>query len=299
MVVQVRTELPDSDGLPLILGQPTEIREALTNLILNAVDAMPQGGTLILSGRPVSGIKGRGPSPTPDPRFVELSVTDTGVGMAEEIRRRVFEPFFTTKGVQGTGLGLSVVYGIMERHGGRIAVTTTPGRGTTVTLRFQAAPPSTGLPEPKSTPRRVSSRRLLVIDDEPVVRKTLVALLRTVGHTVTEAAGGAEGLARLMEGPVDCELTDLGMPELTGWDVARAVKAHAPELPVILLTGWGELPSAEPETGGLVDRILSKPIQLEDLLGVIAALTEPAPSDPSRHQPPFSEVLPASRPTSI
>ncbi len=300
MVVQVRTELPDSDGLPPILGQPTEIREALTNLILNAVDAMPQGGTLTLSGRPVSEGRRRGLSSTPDPRFVELSITDTGVGMAEEIRRRVFEPFFTTKGVQGTGLGLSVVYGIMERHGGHIAVTSTPGRGTTVTLRFQAARLAMGLVELKSAPRRVPSRRLLVIDDEPMVRKTLVALLRTVGHMVTEAAGGAEGLARLMEGPVDCVLTDLGMPELTGWDVARAVKTHAPQLPVILLTGWGELPLGEPESAKseLVDRILSKPIQLEDLLGVIAEITEPAPCGAEPPEPPVSAVLPAFRPLS-
>ncbi len=267
VVNEIRTTLSASGGLPPILGQPAEIREALTNLILNAVDAMPQGGVLTFTGHATAA-------------RVTLTVSDTGIGMPEEIRRRIFEPFFTTKGVQGTGLGLPVVYGIMERHGGHIAVTSAPGRGTTVTLRFQAAPALSTSGGSGPEQRHVPPRRLLVIDDDPVVRRTLAALLRTSGHAVTEAEGGAQGLDKLIKDPVDCVLTDLGMPELTGWDVARAVKAHTSQLPVILLTGWGELPAGGAEPAGLVDRILGKPVRLEELLDVIAALTDrpPAPS---------------------
>jgi CheY-like chemotaxis protein len=195
--------------------------------------------------------------------------------MTEEVRQRIFDPFFTTKGVQGTGLGLSVVYGIMTRHGGRIDVASDPGQGTTVTLRFQAA--STGVPATtKPAPTPPSPRRLLLIDDDPAVRQTLASLLRAAGHTVIEAVGGAAGLALLAQTPVDCLLTDLGMPEMTGWDVARAAKAHSPALPVVLLTGWDEQHVARDATGqGVVDRVLGKPFRLGELLSVIADLTAP------------------------
>jgi PAS domain S-box-containing protein len=300
VVIEVRTALSDPGGLPPILGQPAEIREALTNLILNAVDAMPDGGTLRIAARRAvaqggqlvessPGQVGRAdPGEFRDPlstrpveqltEWVELEVSDTGVGMSAEVQARIFDPFFTTKGVRGTGLGLSVVYGIMEQHGGHIAVTSAPGRGTTVTLRFQAAPAVSTSGGPGPAQRHSPSRRLLVIDDDPVVRRTLAALLRMAGHTVTEAEGGAQGLAWLTKEPVDCVLTDLGMPELTGWDVARDVKAQAPRCPVILLTGWGELPAEGAQLAGLVDRVLGKPVRLEDLLAVIAAVTERHPS---------------------
>jgi PAS domain S-box-containing protein len=268
--VLIRTETA-LDGLPAILGHAAEIREALTNLIFNAVDAMHEGGTLHIGGRVVSEEAG---SQT-GAGWVELLVRDTGVGMTEEVRQRIFDPFFTTKGVQGTGLGLSVVYGIMTRHGGRIDVASDPGQGTTVTLRFQAA--STGVPATtKPAPTPPSPRRLLLIDDDPAVRQTLASLLRAAGHTVIEAVGGAAGLALLAQTPVDCLLTDLGMPEMTGWDVARAAKAHSPALPVVLLTGWDEQHVARDATGqGVVDRVLGKPFRLGELLSVIADLTAP------------------------
>jgi signal transduction histidine kinase/CheY-like chemotaxis protein len=253
-VIEVHTDLAE---LPLILGHAAEVREVLTNLIVNAVDAMPLGGRLSFVGSPATD-------------GVLLAVADTGTGMAEAVRQRIFEPFFTTKGTKGTGLGLSVVYGIMERHHGSIQVQSAPGRGTTFTLRFQTAP--TGRPAREAaTPTRPSvSRQILVIDDEPVVRRTIANLLRASGHTVTEAADGTEGLALLPETPVDVVISDLGMPELTGWDVARAVKARTPRLPVILLTGWGDQAVAEAGVEQrLVDRIVGKPCRLEDLLRAI------------------------------
>jgi CheY-like chemotaxis protein len=236
------------------------MREALTNLIFNAVDAMPQGGILTLAG-----------SATSDE--VSLAITDTGVGMTEEVCARVFEPFFTTKGLQGSGLGLAVVYGIMERHGGRIAVTSALGQGTTVTLTFQIAREAEAASGPPGLVP-VTPRRLLIIDDDPMVRQTVVSLLRAAGHSVVEADGGAAGLVRLAETPMDCVLTDLGMPEMTGWDVARAVRTLHPNLPIVLLTGWGEQAAGEADHHGLVDRVLGKPVRLEELLRVICEITE-------------------------
>jgi signal transduction histidine kinase len=289
VVVRVETAVAD---LPPILGAASEVREALTNLILNAVDAMPDGGTIRFEGRLVpmgageAEERGAEEAGAPmlrdadapilsDGSWVEIAVSDTGVGMDEEVRRRIFDPFFTTKGVRGTGLGLSVVYGIVERHGGSIQVASAPGQGTTVRLRLRPTKPET-LHAPSPPPQRrvpAPPRRILLIDDDPTVREALSSLLRAMGHTVTEAAGGAAGLAMLAATPPDLVLTDLGMPEVTGWDVARAVKAERSGLPVILLTGWGD--QVEDEEGGsaCVDRILGKPVGLQDLLGVIADLT--------------------------
>lgn len=234
----------------------------LTNLIGNAVDAMPVGGRLSFVGSPATD-------------GVLLAVADTGTGMADTVQRQIFEPFFTTKGVKGTGLGLSVVYAIMERHQGNIQVQSTPGRGTTFTLRFQAAPQDRPTPPPAAT-AVLAPQRLLLIDDEATVRQTIAALLRASGHTVTEADDGAAGLALLAETPVDVVVTDLGMPDLTGWDVAREVKARSPRLPVILLTGWGD--QAAREAGyqeGLADRVVAKPFRLETLLTALAAVLTP------------------------
>ncbi len=274
-VIEARTML---DGLPHILGHAPEIREVLINLILNAVDAMPQGGTLALAGRAVAALRGQQGTG----QWVELTVSDTGCGMTEEVRRRIFEPFFTTKGMHGTGLGLSVVYGIMERHRGRIQVVSAPGQGTTFTLRFEAVPPQAAVAPPVAAATLPARRRILLIDDDPGVRQTLGSLLRAVGHQVVEAAGGADGLARFAEGAVDLVLTDLGMPEMNGWEVARAVKAASPRLPVVLLTGWGEHASAEADAARareVVNRILGKPFRLEELLRTIGDLTPRAAAD--------------------
>jgi PAS domain S-box-containing protein len=279
--VNVHVALPD---LLLVLGHAPEIREALTNLIFNAVDAMPHGGTLTLR----AGVGGQGSGDReqgtetglysqPPISWVELVVADTGVGMPEEVRRHAFDPFFTTKGLRGTGLGLSVVYGIMERHGGRIEIASTPGQGTTVTLSFQATHLRAAAPPPRPTPLP-SVKRILLIDDDPMVRESLADLLRAVGHIVLEADGGAAGLAILDAHPIDIVLTDLGMGEMTGWEVARRVKARSPHLPVVLLTGWGQQAAMEPDAQELVRTVLSKPVTLEDLLRAIVDATAPAQS---------------------
>jgi GAF domain-containing protein/ActR/RegA family two-component response regulator len=297
-VIDIRLQLA---GIPPILGYAAEVREVLTSLILNAVDAMPQGGALSFTAREAGagqssdravGQFGNGnetefrsalpncpvaelPS-CPAAAWVELLVTDTGIGMSEAVRKRIFDPFFTTKGGRGTGMGLSVVYGIMERHGGHVVVRSTRGQGTTVSLRFQRAQERLAAEGPTRQGALVSApRRLLVVDDDPTVRTTLASMLRAVGHLVTEAEGGAAGIGLLGRVPVDLVLTDLGMPEVTGWDVARAVKLQTPKMPVILLTGWGEQGTGESPAAGLVNYVLGKPVRLQDLLAVIEELTKP------------------------
>jgi|WetSurMetagenome_2_1015567.scaffolds.fasta_scaffold02557_5 PAS domain S-box-containing protein len=268
---RIRVEIAP-DALPPILGHAPEIREALANLIFNAVDAMPEGGTLSLAGKV-------------DPEGVLLAVRDTGRGIADEIRHRIFEPFFTTKGVKGSGLGLSVAYGIMARHGGNVSVASVPGQGTTVTLRFQRVQRED--PRQENTPgaTRGPARRVLVIDDEPLVRRTVGGLLEAAGHTVIEADSGAAGLASFAGAAVDCVLTDLGMPGMNGWEVARAIKARAPQIPVLLLTGWADQAEVD-MTPGLVERVLHKPIRFEELLQAVSELVHrpsPGSATPPSH----------------
>jgi signal transduction histidine kinase len=250
-------------GLPVVLGSPAEIREALTNLILNAVDAMPQGGVLSFTGADVSDAAGE--------RWVDLVVEDTGVGMSEAVRRRIFDPFFTTKGLQGTGLGLSVVYGIMQRHHGSVEVTSEAGRGTQFTLRFRVD--TRGGAQSTVATRAIVPRRLLLVDDDDGVRKVLASLLRSAGHTVVEAAGGVAGLERLAEHEVDLVCTEMGMPGMTGVEFARRAKERKGTTPILLLTGWGE-DAVEEKNGEGIDAVLAKPVNMRVLLESIATLTE-------------------------
>ncbi len=278
----------DIAALPPVQGNPAEIRQVLTNLIFNAVDALPSGGRLHFTGRIWDGSEsdsqacspGVPPFPdappvSPSPQWVELSVADTGIGMTDDVRRRAFDPFFTTKGLHGTGLGLSVVYGIMERHGGQIDVASAPGQGTTVRLRFRPASPSAAQPVTRPTPAVAPSRRILLVDDDAAVRRTLAALLRASGQEVIEAESGAAALTCLKTTSVDLVFTDLGMPEVTGWDVARAAKARRPDLPVVLLTGWGDQAALEAPLGAGVDRVLTKPVPRRTVLAAIAELAGP------------------------
>jgi CheY-like chemotaxis protein len=228
---------------------------------------MPHGGTLTLAGAST-------------PEGVTLWVTDTGIGMPEEVRQHVFEPFFTTKGLRGTGLGLSVVYGIMERHGGRIEVASTPGRGTRFTLYFQAASGGDA-PAPTIRSKAIPPHRVLLIDDDPMVRQAVAAVLRAIGQVVFEADSGPAGLAVLVEQSIDVLLTDLGMPGMTGWEVARTVRARFPRLPIILLTGWGDQALMESEDGALVNTVLPKPVRVDDIVQAIADVTEAPPPQPS------------------
>lgn len=264
MVIHVQTEL--ASNLPRVLGTESDIRDALTNLIFNAVDAMPEGGTLTLRTRAAAG------------QAVELEVSDTGAGMDEDTRRRCLEPFFTTKGERGTGMGLAMVYGMAQRHDAQIEIDSTPGQGTTIRLRFKVAPRTAALEAQNAIARAHRPLHLLVIDDDPLVAQSLFHVLQHEGHTVTTADGGQAGIdafSAALRGakPFDVVMTDLGMPYVDGRAVAKAVKTLSPQTPVLLLTGWGQRLRTEQSIPEHVDRLLSKPPKLVELTGALAELT--------------------------
>lgn len=243
-----------------ILGNVSELREVLTNLIFNAVEAMPRGGQLTVKTKEVEG-------------WVCASVSDTGMGMTEEVKARIFDPFFTTKGIKGTGLGLSVSYGIIKGHHGEIDVQSQPGQGTTMLVRLPMSSELRSAPESKSTPTPKPGR-ILVIDDDELVRELLSDVLQADGHAVVQAAGGREGLRLFRQGGFDLVLTDLGMPECSGWEVAAAIKKIAPRIPVALITGWGLTLDREKLKEAGVDLLLNKPFQVGGVRGLVAeALT--------------------------
>ncbi|HXD98552.1 MAG TPA: GAF domain-containing protein, partial [Candidatus Acidoferrum sp.] len=256
IVIEVRTRLTE---VPAVLGDAAELREAMTNLILNALDAMPEGGTLTLSTALV------------DER-IEIAVADSGVGMPLEVREKVFDPFFTTKGPQGTGLGLSMTYGIISRHGGSIAVESEPGEGSTFRLSLprgaDVQPAAAAAAAPSPPP--VRALRCLVVDDELPVRAVIGDILESAGHTVEQVGDGGEAIARFAAEPFDLVVTDLAMPRVSGWQVARAVKQVAPQVPVFLVTGFGVELTAEERRAHGVDMVLVKPLQIQEILDAVA-----------------------------
>jgi signal transduction histidine kinase/ActR/RegA family two-component response regulator/uncharacterized membrane protein affecting hemolysin expression len=275
VVIQLQTEL--AADLPDIMGSEVEIRDALTNLIFNAVDAMPDGGTLTLRTRvATSGSNGE------VLRHVLIEVADTGIGMDEETRRRCLEPFYTTKGERGTGLGLAMVYGMVQRHSADLEIDSAVRRGTTMRLIFAVADaPALGTtynPQLQQPARRL---RILLVDDDPMLIKSLRDILDQEGHQVTVADGGQKGIetftAALTHGtPFAVVITDLGMPYVDGRKVAAAVKTAAAQTPVILLTGWGRRLLAENDIPAHVDRVLSKPPRLAEVRSALAELTKAA-----------------------
>lgn len=266
-LISVETELYD---LPRIAGNESSLREALTNLIFNAVDAMPKGGTVSFRAKQEEG-------------FILLEVTDTGTGMTEEVRRRCLEPFFSTKGRRGTGMGLSMVYGIVRRHAGSIDIKSEPGKGTTFVLRFPKYVAATGTngasgdgvhEEPH--PHKL---RILVIDDEEQARKVVREILMTDGHAPDLAPSPEVGLEKAAKGGHDLVILDWAMPNLTGDLVAQRIKAGR-QVPIILLTGFGEeIKSRFKADHDVVDLIISKPATLDSIrraIRLVMAASQPA-----------------------
>jgi len=245
----------DVVDVPVILGDAAGIREMLTNLIFNAVDAMPEGGTITMRARV-------------DGEDVLLTVSDTGVGMSEEVRRRCLEPFFSTKDQQGTGLGLSMVHATVQRHRGTLSVDSAPGQGTTFNLRLpiHSQAPAAPTAETVEESRRL---RVLVVEDDPLVRMALTEQLSSQGHTVQSATNGLEGLDTFMSGRFDLVLTDRAMPEMGGDQLATTIKQLAPNKPIIMLTGFGELMNVKGERPPAVDAVVSKPVTLDSLTDAI------------------------------
>jgi len=276
IAIAMRTELaPD---LPAIMGADNEIREALTNLIFNAVDAMPNGGPLTVRTR-VAQQQGSPAEEGAVPRFVQVEVIDGGIGMDEDTRRRCLEPFFSTKGERGTGLGLAMVYGAVQRHSADIEIESAVGQGTTMRLAFAIpATPAVGAALP-TTVSAVPPLRILVVDDDPLVLKSLRDALEGDGHSVATADGGQAGIdaflaARAQGDPFPVVITDLGMPYVDGRKVSNVVKTAAPGTSVFLLTGWGQRLVAEGDIPPHVDRVLSKPPKLRELREALAGCSD-------------------------
>ena len=247
---------------PVVNGNPHELREVLINLVHNAVDAMPAGGRITLST-----------SCDDDNSMCFVRVADTGTGMPDDVRERIFDPFFTTKGERGTGLGLSVSQSIIRRHGGEITVesrTTGPDRGTTFVIALPKAPATQEEQAPAAAYAPSGGKaRVLVIDDEENIRDILTDILVTGDHDVVTAADGQEGLRKLEEDDFDLVFTDLGLPGMSGYDVAAAVKKKRPGVPVGLVTGWGATLDPEKAKAHGVDLVLSKPFRFDQVLKLV------------------------------
>ncbi|HEX8492393.1 MAG TPA: PAS domain S-box protein [Pyrinomonadaceae bacterium] len=251
----------DTEEQLYVAGNASELREVFVNLIVNAVDAMPLGGQLLISSRKHN-------------ERVRLCFTDSGTGMTEEVRKRIFEPFYTTKGAQGTGLGLAVSYGIVERHEGHINVESKLGEGTTFEIDLPAA---TYVPAQTSEPfirHETPSLKVLVIDDEDFVRETLADMLTALAHEVVLADGGHEALAKLDSDHFDLVFTDLSMPGMDGWEVAREIRRRTgTEIGIVLVTGYGKATALPPGEQDLVNGVIGKPFDFDQVAETIAKVS--------------------------
>ena len=256
ITVQVET---DFKAYPIVAGDESALREVLTNLVFNAVDAMPQGGRVSLE------------TSIENERAV-LRVSDTGTGMTEAVRRRCLEPFFSTKGEHGTGLGLSMVYGIVERHRGQLEIESAVGRGTTFIIRLPLAEAMPAAPSDQVSAKPNSALNVLVVDDEPRSREVLMAYLRTDNHSVATASGGREALEKFRLRPFDLVVMDRAMPEMNGEQTARLIKQVNQSIPVILLTGFSGQIGEDGAKPAAVDVVLNKPITLDVLRHTINKL---------------------------
>jgi signal transduction histidine kinase/CheY-like chemotaxis protein len=264
--VQINLTIMNRSGT-YVLGDESELRDVLVNMIFNAVDAMPEDGHLTLAAERCD-------------EKISIIVKDDGMGMTPEVRSRVFDPFFTTKGVEGMGLGLSVSYGVIRRHGGTIKVESEVGRGTTFRIMLPlaacAALTASGdaVAEVTATQnQRCRMTKILVVDDEQPVRELLRDLLGDEGVEVTLAASGAEALARFEVGKFDAVLTDLGMPNMNGWELLRLIDERDQQVPLAVITGWGELVSTHEEKAARIEWVLTKPFSMSQICEIAQEIT--------------------------
>jgi len=274
--VEIKMRMELAAMLPAVMGVESEIRDALTNIIFNAVDAMPEGGTITVR---TSLMTARDPEGKSVPDFhAAVEIADTGVGMDEETKRRCLEPFFTTKGERGTGLGLAMVYGAIQRHDAKMEIDSAPGGGTTMRLLFPLPATAVEMPVAASAGTLVATHlRLLVVDDDPELLKSLADTLGDEGHEVMTAGGGQAGIDAFLAAqnagrPFAAVITDLGMPMVDGRRVATAVKSASPRTPVFMLTGWGQGMADEGQIPADVDRMLTKPPKLRELREALASV---------------------------
>ena len=244
-------------ALPATLGSASELREVFTNLIHNALDAMMQGGSITIKT-------------FTENNHICVKLQDTGIGIPEDIQSRIFDPFFTTKGIQSTGLGMSISYGIINRHQGSIVLESVEGAGSTFTIKL---PILTGKEYKKDTGENLTGRkekaRVLIVDDENDVRQLLSDILTSENHDVTVACDGVQALTVFKENDFDMVFTDLGMPGMSGWEVAGAIKAIKENMPVAIITGWNlDLEEKEMKERG-VDLIAFKPFEVKRIVQLV------------------------------
>jgi CheY-like chemotaxis protein len=217
---------------------------------------MPKGGTIHMSTKV-------------DRNAVVVKVQDSGIGMSVEVQKRTFDPFFTTKGTRGSGLGLSICYGIISRHKGEIVLDSRVGKGTTFTIRLPLNLPGEKSESLHEREENVVPARILVVDDDAMMRSVLTDILIQSGCHVDEIGSGHEALEMFDHDEYDMVLTDLGLDDMSGWEVAQKIKEHSPNTPVVLITGWGTQLSEDENRARGVDFVVSKPFKLEELRSVI------------------------------
>ncbi len=259
--IRIKTEL---ENIPTISGNEAELREMLTNIIFNSVDAITGSGTITLRTFKRGG-------------SAILQIIDNGIGMTDEVRSRCLEPFFSTKEERGTGLGLGIVYGIVRRHDGKIDIESELGKGTAVTISLPLYKEQKPVEKPAAAEMPAKPLRILVVEDEPLVREVIGVYLREDHHTIETAANGREALEKFQDGAFDLVLTDRAMPEMNGDQLAAEVKKISPHMPVVLLTGFGDLMSGMGEHPAGVDLVISKPFTLNTLRDGIARGLQNAP----------------------
>ena len=265
----IAIDITSSGGPTTARIDPTQLELAIFNLAINARDAMPNGGALAIRISDEIVINAPADLDLKPGRYVRIGVRDTGVGMDAETLRRSIEPFFTTKGIgKGTGLGLSMVQGLVAQSGGAMKIESKVGQGTTISIWIpasdQAVSPAVQKPTPTADP--IKGCRVLIVDDDPLVAMGTSAMLEDLGHSVMEASSGTQALKILdTDSDVDLVITDQAMPGMTGTELIKKIREQRPELPIILATGWAELPNNPvPE----VPRLL-KPYRQEDLAAAI------------------------------
>ena len=255
----------------MVMGDDSELREVLVNMVFNAIDAMPEGGTLTLSSRTVG-------------EQVVIKIVDSGVGMYPEVRSRIFDPFFTTKGKAGLGLGLAVSFGIIRRHSGNIEVESQYGQGTEFRITLPVAKVAQTpivkreladeTPEPKhvvvvAQTGELTPKRLLVVDDEDFVRDLLKEILEGENCEVELAQDGTEALALFREREFDAVFTDVGMPGMSGWELAREIRQLNGHIPIAIITGWGEVVGSNEQRAAGVDWVLAKPFTADRIAELV------------------------------
>lgn len=270
-----------------VLGDESELREVLVNMVVNAVDAMPMGGQLTLSAESIAD-------------SVVISIADTGSGMTPEIRSRVFDPFFTTKGRAGMGLGLAVSFGIIRRHEGTITIHSEVSQGTTFRITLPAAKSVDGpliataalgemkvnqvVNGPVNEERTDSQLRVLVVDDEECIRELLRELLESQHCAVATAAGGHEALALFESRKFDAVFTDVGMPGMSGWELSSIIRRQSKHIPISVITGWGEAVASNEQREAGVNWVIAKPFTADRIFDLVREIVAERETEDTRRE---------------